>query len=108
MELKRCMFGLDKAIELQLEQAERPTILAGAIFHSKNDPVRFSSYKDAKEFAERICQCVNGWDDLVKQRDALLEASEKLIKSLGNCSGSFNYNPKIEDDVRTAIANCRK
>ena len=69
-------------------------------------PKKFENEQIAN--AERICQCVNGWDDLVKQRDALLEASEKLIKSLGNCSGSFNYNPKIEDDVRTAIANCRK
>ena len=29
--------------------------------------------------AHRICQCVNGWDELVKQRDALLEACKNIL-----------------------------
>ena len=30
--------------------------------------------------AERICQCVNGWDELQKQRDALLDALKYVIQ----------------------------
>jgi len=30
--------------------------------------------------AERICKCVNGWDELEKQRDKLLDACKGIVK----------------------------
>lgn len=32
--------------------------------------------------AERICKCVNGWDDLVKQRDELLTGCRVTLKGI--------------------------
>ena len=57
--------------------------------------------------AQRICKCVNGWDELEAINKDLLEACEELISSLDNCPGIFNYSPKIEDKLQQAIARAK-
>lgn len=41
---------------------------------------------------------------LMAAAPALLAACKQLIGALANCPGEFNYDPKIEDQTKQAIA----
>lgn len=49
--------------------------------------------------AERICQCVNSWDDLVAQRDELLKAAKDAISAL-------NHLPPDSGPIRKRAGEC--
>lgn len=65
----------------------------------------------SKANAERICLCVNGWDELVAQRDELLEACQRVCKILIEEGKEGGFEGKSTDEyqiLEQAIANCEK
>lgn len=51
---------------------------------SENDTPICQLYNKAD--AEHICQCVNGWDKLVKERDELIKQRDKLLEACTQCT----------------------
>ena len=77
-----------------------------------------SDFKKAEANAHRLVACWNACSrmkiEYLEQgiicmvNENLLEACKDLIKALNNCPGEFNYDPKIEDRARQAIAEAEK
>lgn len=88
-------------------------------WHTKEE--RKNRYELQKANAERICQCVNGWDELEEENRYYIELNNKLLKDsyelkaqrdelLKACKEiydemEFDANQNILDDIHQCLFN---
>lgn len=99
-------FNHTSAVEIQVKgDVNQRFKLVAACFNRERDENR-PTYIESVANAERICHCVNGWDELVKERDELLETLEGVYKHFSLSELNIKQQLMIRH-VKHAIAKAR-
>lgn len=91
-------FNHTSAVEIQVKgDVNQRFKLVAACFNRERDENR-PTYIESVSNAERICHCVNTYDELKAQRDELLEACEGLMAAFVHVEGDVKGN-KARTDI---------
>jgi SepF-like predicted cell division protein (DUF552 family) len=56
---------------------------------------------DAKSTAKLIIQCVNGWDDLVAEKEQLVEIKDLLVEQVNNITKQRDELLEVAKEIRS-------
>lgn len=101
-------FNHTSAVEIQVKgDVNQRFKLVAACFNRERDENR-PTYIESVSNAERICHCVNTYDELVKERDELLEACKEALSELKDPNRGESGSKPTQTILEQAIAKMKK